>query len=80
MPSSRDIAQRAEDRLQGLYDSIQQGLPIDFEREALLDSLDSVQFSQAAAREAEDLQRQSDESTFAYLRELSQTEFGPPVG
>ena len=50
MSRVNDVVQRGDDRLQALYESVEQGVPVDWKRLALLADIEQVQLGRAVYR------------------------------
>lgn len=69
MPTLNDILKRGDDRLQSLYESVERGRPVNWNRLALLEDIETVQLGRIFTQEAIDRQRQADESLAQLLRQ-----------
>ncbi len=62
MPLTTDeLMKRRADRLQSLYQSVEQGVPVDLNRHDLLRGIEAVQFGEAFSREALDRNKAADD-------------------
>ena len=71
MPTLSNILKRGDARLQSLYDSVEQGKPVDWKRLALLEDIETVQLGRIFTQEAIDRNRAADEKLSAVSDQLS---------
>lgn len=66
--TSDELRARRQNRLQSIYESVEQGVPVDWERNALLHDVEQVQMAQAVVNESVERNRKFDEDAAEAIR------------